>query len=56
MKKIPDTVIVPLTQQECRNLGGDVYSDSGSGVCNSGSLCVTKDQNNQVHRVCITAQ
>ena len=56
LKKKFTSVLVPLTTQECNNLGGLVFSDGGIGVCNSGEVCVTKDQNNQIHRVCISAQ
>jgi hypothetical protein len=56
LKKKFTSVLVPLTKQECGNLGGVVLSDNGTGVCNSGEVCVTKDQNNQLHRVCISAQ
>lgn len=55
-KKSYDNDIVPLTKAECTSLGGEVHSDLGLGICNSGNYCGTVDQNGVKHRVCITAQ
>lgn len=48
--------VLPLTENECTDLGGEVNSDNGSGICNSGKYCGTIDQNGHKHRVCISAQ
>ena len=41
---------LPLTQDQCRKLGGAVQADS---VCAKNLHCLTIDQDNQPHYVCI---
>ena len=45
------SVGVPLTQGECKNLGGKVQSDAS---CNSGNICTTVDSAGTIHRACVT--
>jgi putative hemolysin len=42
-----------LSESECTQLGGKLTSES-SGICNSGRLCTTTDENNKKHVVCIS--
>jgi hypothetical protein len=55
LKKNKIDTVLPLTAGECTQLGGTVQSDGGTGICNSGKFCGTRDQNGVAHRVCITA-
>jgi hypothetical protein len=48
------TTVMPLTEGECTQLGGEVQTES-AGVCNSGKFCGRRDENGKAHRVCITA-
>ena len=43
---------IPLTANECTQLGGGIYSDP-AGLCKSSTLCLTHDQAGHTHRVCI---
>jgi hypothetical protein len=42
-----------LSEGDCTDLGGKVSSES-FGICNSGKLCLTVDENNKKHIVCIS--
>jgi hypothetical protein len=42
-----------LTSGECKQLGGDVYEQSG---CDSGSACLAIDQRGGEHWVCLTKE
>jgi hypothetical protein len=55
MGQVRPTTAKPLTEEECRKLGGDVVTET-SGICNSGTFCGRRDQDGKAHRVCITAQ
>jgi hypothetical protein len=48
------TTVMPLTEGECTQLGGEVQTES-AGVCNSGKFCGRRDENGNAHRVCSTA-
>ncbi len=50
------TKMAPLTEGECTQLGGKVSSQAGAKVCTSGRYCVTKDENQEYHYVCISKQ
>jgi hypothetical protein len=56
MKKNPSpnptrvTKNAPLTEGECRGLGGDVVTTTG---CPTGTACQTADKDGALHRVCI---
>lgn len=45
------SVGLPLTQGECKNLGGKVQTE---GECSSGLECTHVDSAGTIHRVCIT--
>lgn len=44
--------VAPLTEQECKDLGGEVGSTVG--VCLSDSACKTKGEDGKIHLVCIS--
>jgi hypothetical protein len=43
----------PLTESECTQLGGHLDLML-PGVCDSGKACITHDENNKTHAVCIS--
>lgn len=53
--EIDGATITELTQSECTGLGGTVFEE-GLGLCKSGKLCGTTDENGQRHRVCLEAE
>lgn len=42
-----------LSEGECSQLGGKVTAED-YGICNSGRFCITVDENNKKHAVCIS--
>jgi hypothetical protein len=42
-----------LSEGECTQLGGKVTTEN-YGICNSGRFCITVDENNKKHAVCIS--
>ncbi len=57
VKKIPGGggATILLSVNECKALGGTAYQDGAHAkACNSGIVCTTKDQNGNVHNVCVS--
>ena len=48
----PKTTVVNLTEQECKDLDGEIRN--ATGVCLSGKACQTKGEDGTVHGVCIS--
>lgn len=46
--------VAPLTEAECRGLGGKPAVDAAG--CASGSMCIRADQDGVLHRSCITVK
>ena len=53
--EINGATVSELTAAECTSLGGTVFEE-GLGLCKSGKLCGTTDENGQRHRVCLEAE
>jgi hypothetical protein len=52
--RVPGGVkVAPLTEGECTKLGGDVHIDIHA-VCISGKYCLTTDEHQEKHFVCIS--
>jgi hypothetical protein len=49
---VPKTTVVNLTEQECKDLDGEIKN--ASGVCLSGKACQTTGEDGTKHGVCIT--
>ena len=48
---VPGVRAVALSQNECKELGGDVFNES---ACASGKECYTLDEHQNAHEVCIS--
>jgi hypothetical protein len=51
----PSTAVAPLTEAQCKGLGGKVI-DSPEICRDSGSKCVTTDKDGVIHSVCLEAE